>query len=915
MANVAQSLLATKLAVPPVRTDVVVRDRLLDRLRQGCQNRLTLVAAPAGFGKTTLLADWIHGDSIPVGWVTLDSADDDLTRFWTYAITALGRMFGPAADVALSLLHSPQPPAIESVLIPLINGLAEGGGSGTLVFDDYHLVTSPEVHASVSFLIDNLPREIHLIIATRADPPLPLARLRTRGQLTEVRADDLRFTASEAADFLQELLGPKLSAADVAALESRTEGWIAGLQLAALSLRGREDVSGFVRAFTGSHRFVVDYLAQEVLAQLPESTQSFLFDTAILDRLTGSLADTVTGRQDSAAVLECLERENLFLIALDDERSWYRYHQLFGEVLRHRLQRSYPGRAPELHRRASTWYDENGFVADAIKHAFAAGDLAWCAELVDRAALALLRIGEIATVRGWLGALPENLVRTRPRLAVFQGWVHYFDGQFVPAESFLDDAERQFLDLARAEGQESVVEHLGAIATVRAFIAMSRDDHLTARRSAQTALAQLPPDAPLRGIVTLNLGWAYWCAGEVEAATRAILESIELSRASGNLFGTIVAMAHLAHLRVLQGKLNSAEEIYHASLQEVGGRVGPLPASGITYIGLGRLYQERNDLESASRYLDEGLKRCEGLATAEVTLEGLAALARLRQARGESQKALATFERIDALAERASVTRGLRDICVSVRIELLLRHGRVAEASACARAWKTSAVDPWSRLNGDVVQLTRARVMVAEGNWDDALAILQTIRQSARDDGRWGRYIEIATIEALALSGIGEPIAAAAMLESALALGEPEGYLRVFVDEGAALLAPLALVRASLTDGSASPTRRPTVEYIDRIVAAIRQESEEPAAQVVEGPKPNGESAPEATLAASSLSERELEVLRLIAEGHSNRDIADRLVLAVSTVKWYVNNIYAKLEVDSRTKAVARARAAKLIAS
>jgi LuxR family maltose regulon positive regulatory protein len=914
VANGGQALLATKLAVPPVRSEVVIRERLLERLRQGYASRLTLVAAPAGFGKTTLLANWLHHDAIRAGWVTLDGADDDLTRFWTYAISALGKTFESAAEVALSLLHSPQPPAIESVLVPLINGLAESGDAGTLVFDDYHLVTSPAVHASVGFLIDHLPRTIQVVIATRADPPLALARLRTRGELNELRADDLRFTADEAADFLQEVLGPRLSATDVAALETRTEGWIAGLQLAALSLRGRSDVAGFVRAFTGSHRFVVDYLAQEVLAQLPEATQSFLFETSILDRLTGSLADAVTDRRDSAAVLECLERENLFLVALDDERHWYRYHQLFGEVLRHRLQRSHPEGIKGLHRRASTWYDQNGFSSEAIKHAFAAGDLEWSADLVKRAAIALLRTGEIATVRGWLSELPEDLVRSRPRLAVFQGWVHYFDGQFAAAESFLFDAERQFLALAAADGKETVASDLGAIATVRAFITMSRDDYATARRQAETALALLPPDAPLRGIVTLNLGWAYWCAGEIEAATNAILESIDLSRVSGNLFGMIVAMAHLAHLRAMQGKLKLAEEIYHASLAETARVGGSLPASGITFVGLGRLARERNDLEAASRYLVEGVKRCESLVTAEATLEALIALARLEQALGHGEQALAICDRVDAEAARQSITHGLRDVSVSVRVELLLRNGRVNEAVEQARAWKGAPVDGCGNMSGDIVQLTRARVRVAEEQWKEALELLRPIRESAVAEGRWGRFLEIAVVETLALFGFGQQDAGADLLADAMGRGEPEGYLRVFADEGTALLAALALVRARLATGSFDAALRPTIDYVDRIANAIRLDGQS-SAELTPAATPSVEPAPGPAPASCALSERELEVLQLIADGYSNRDIADRLVLALSTVKWYVNNIYAKLEVDSRTKAVARARAAKLIAS
>ncbi len=437
-------LLATKLHIPRPPSQLVRRSHLIERLQQTVERQLTLVAAPAGFGKTTLLSTWLQEAPVSTAWVSLDSEDDDPTRFWSYTLTALDAVHLGLGAIGLPLLQSSQPPPLEIILTAIINSLATLSGDVVLVFDDYHVINAQSIHASVTFLLDHLPARLHLVIATRADPPLPLARLRTRGQLVEIRSTDLRFTREEATSFLNQTSGMEFSTEDITALETRTEGWIAGLQLAALSLQGRKDIANFMQAFTGSHRFVVDYLTQEVLTRQPAEVQSFLLQTAILERLCGSLCEAVTGEPAGQAMLERLEEANLFLLPLDDERQWYRYHQLFAEMLRQRLQRMHPDRVAQLHQRASAWYAQHELIGEAIHHALAAADFAQAARLVEQAFNSLVRRGEIATLQRWVAALPDELVRSRVEVAVLQGWLLFVSGKHEAAEQHLQDIERRF---------------------------------------------------------------------------------------------------------------------------------------------------------------------------------------------------------------------------------------------------------------------------------------------------------------------------------------------------------------------------------------------------------------------------------------------------------------------------------------
>ena len=589
----AQVLLVTKLVRPAVGAALVPRLRLTTHLQQGIQHPLTLIAAPAGFGKTTLLATWLEHPPLPAAWVALEPDDDDMARFWTYVVTAVARVHPGSEAAALALLQTtpfaPLPP-IETVLTAWINALATLPHDLVLVLDDYHVITAPPIHRSVAYLLDHLPPQLHLVLATRANPPLPLARLRTRGQLTEIRAADLRFTPEEAAAFLTQGHGLALAPADLAAVAARTEGWIAGLHLAALSLHGHPDRAGFLQAFTGSHRYIIDYLVEEVLARQPAPIQTFLLQTAILDRLQGALCDAVLGGMGETdgpsagqALLEQVEQANLFLMPLDDQRRWYRYHQLFAEALRHRLQHQHPALVLELHRRASHWYAQQGLLHDAVHHALAAADFAQAARLIEHAFNALVQRGEIATLQRWVAALPAEAVRANIELAVLQGWLLFVRGEHDAAERQLQvlegtwdldpAAEDSTVPLSPGAGAQAAIR--GRIAAIRASIAVSQGDLPRTITLCQRALADLAPASLARAYVAWYLGKAHWRRGTLAAARRALAEAAQISREIQHAHAFFLVTHDLAQLQILQGHLHQADQTYRQALQQGSARESP----------------------------------------------------------------------------------------------------------------------------------------------------------------------------------------------------------------------------------------------------------------------------------------------------------------------------------------------------
>jgi LuxR family maltose regulon positive regulatory protein len=935
---VSVPLLRTKLYIPPPRPGWVERPRLLERLNAGLYRRLTLVSAPAGFGKTTLLSEWAHSrtrsrerepasEMSPVSrfsWLSLDEGDNDPARFVAYLVAALQTVQADVGEAALAALQSSRPPPAEALLTALINEIAalptpDGyeGRPYILVLDDYHLVTAQAVHERLTFLLDHLPPNLHLVVATRSDPPLPIARLRGQGQVTEVRQSDLRFTHDEAAAFLNTCVDLHLSAQDVAALEARTEGWIAGLQMAAVSMRGRGDVAAFIHAFTGSDRYILDYLVEEVLQHQPESIQTFLLQTSVLDRLSGPLCDAVLGREaaegrttregDAAAaqlpgslasaqeILEYLERNNLFVVPLDGERRWYRYHQLFAALLRYRLHRLRPDLAPLLHGRAGAWYEQDGLVSQAIDHALAAGELEWAAHLVEQAAEATMLRSEFATLLRWVEALPAEQVRAHPRLCIYQALALVLGGH--P----LDVAQSRVQEAVEADRECAVA---GEVATFNALIAAYRGQKEQSAALSQQALDRLPEDSLFfRSFVAGFLGLAHLYSGDVEAAIRAFQEAVRVSEKTGNVNISVLARHHLGDLAALQGRSEQAKALYaqalEAALDDQGRR---RPIAGIALIAQGRIESEQHDLDAAVRHLTEGIALVERWGEAGA-ISGYTGLARVRQAQGDERGALEAIQTAQRLAERFDAMQ-VDDISVALcRARLWIGQGnleavaRWAEERGLADDLDLETLHREIRTTSSLYRVfeyaTLAWLRIVQDRPQDALRVLGPLLQ-ATEEGGWLMYgIEVLALQALALQARGDTTRALTALERALDLAAPGGFVRLFVEKGA----PMAqLLYQAAARGIAA-------QFAGRLLAAF------PASQA---PEPFRETPAEMI---EPLSERETEVLQLVAAGLSNREIAQRLFLSVSTIKVHTYNIYSKLGVHSRTQAVAKARALGVLPS
>src|SRR3989440_3739768 len=921
-----QPILATKLYLPRLRPNVVSRPRLLERLNEGLHRKLTLIAAPAGFGKTTLVSEWVAFIERPrtrTAWLSLDEGENDPARFLAYLVAALQTIAATLGEGVLGALQSPQPPPTEAILMALLNEIPTLPDNFVLVLDDYHVIDAKPVDIALTYLVEHLPPQMHLVIATREDPQFPLARLRARSHLTELRAADLRFTASEAAAFLNQVMGLSLSTADIAALEDHTEGWIAGLQLAALSMQGHHDVAAFIRAFAGDHRYIVDYLVEEVLQRQPEPVRRFLLQTAILDRLSGPLCDAVTGQEEGNARLEALERGNFFVVPLDDTRHWYRYHHLFAEVLSAQLLAEQPDQVATLHRRASAWYEQHGSTVDAIRHALAAFDFGRAADLVELAVPAMARSRQEATVLGWLKALPDELVRARPVLSVHYAGALLLHGVLEGVEARLRDAE-QWLDtktdrgeLALAPAAEMVVVDEaefrglpGMIAMYRAAIALALGNVADTVTYARRALDLVPEDDHhRRGSAAGFLGLAYWTSGDLEAAHRSYAECMALVQRSGHISDAIGCSIALADIRISQGRLREAMSTYERGLQlatEQGAHV--LRGAADMHVGMSELHLERDDLNAATQHLLRSKELGELAGLPQNRYRWRVAMARIREAEGDLAGALDLLHE----AERLYVSDFFPQVrpVAALVTRVWVAQGRVGEAFDWARELGLSVSDDLSYLR-EFEHITLARVLLARSKSDrtehsmlEAMELLERLLQAAEEGERTGSVLEILLLQALAHQMQGDISAALVPLERALMLAEPEGYVRIFVDEGQ----PMAVLLAKLHEHSRKRPRAALTNvplaYIERLRARLRREL------VQEGTSP---AAPSAPTPAQPLTERELEVLRLIAAGLSNREIAARLVLALSTVKSYVNTIYSKLQVESRTQAVARARALHLL--
>ncbi len=910
-------ILATKLYIPLPRPKAVSRPRLIERLNEGLAMgcKLTLVSASAGFGKTTLVSEWVatlnpaplpleDGSGVRVAWLSLDEGDNDLTRFLIYFVTALQTIAANIGTGVLGALQSPQPPSIESILTTLLNEITTIPDNFILVLDDYHIIDSKPVDNALTFLLEHLPSQMHLVIATREDPQLPLSRLRVRSQLTELRAADLRFTPSEAAEFLNQVMSLNLSAEDIASLENRTEGWIAGLQLAALSMQGHQDTTNFIQSFTGSHHFVLDYLIEEVLGQQSESIQTFLLRTSILDRLRGPLCDAVlcSPSVSGQEALEYLEHANLFIVPLDNDRRWYRYHHLFADVLRMHLMAEQPGQVSTLHRRASEWYEHNGLPSDAIRHALAAEDFERAATLVERSIPEMRRNRQGTTVRelGWLKALPDELVHFRPVLCVDYAYALFGGGEPGGVESRLQEAERWLGTKADTAGMVVVDEEEfrrlpSMIALLRAAQALASSDMPEAVKNARRVLDLAPEDAHLMlGGAASVLGLAAWASGDLEAARRMTADGMANVRQAGYISSAIGSALVLADIQIAQGCLHEAMTTYERGLQwatEPGAPV--LRGAADMYVGMSDLHREHNDLKTATQHLLTSQTLGELARLPQNPYRWCAAMARIREAQGDLDDALDLLDQAERLYD-GNFSPNVRPIAAR-KTRIWVGQGRLGEALGWARGQGLSVENELSYLH-EFNHITLARVLLAcyqrnhaDGSISGVVGLLERLLKAAEERGGKGSVIEILVLQAIAYHAQGDLPAALLPLQHALALAEPQGFIRMFLDEGSSMLQLLRETSA----------RKIKPDYTDKLLADFESE------------KRKSEDKPDLLLAQSliePLSQRELKILQLIAQGLSNREIGDRLFLALDTIKGHNRKIFDKLQVQSRTEAIARAR-------
>lgn len=927
---VGGGLIATKLYARPARTNLVVRPRVHKFLDEGLSASLILVSAPAGFGKTTLLTEWLarkdegrgnrneksenlnslHPSSLrlhPLGyaWLSLDAADNDPVRFWAYVILALQSIRDELGETTLTQLRSPQPPSAEEILPSLLSEIETFRDSGFLVLDDYHIITSAAVHSSLAFFLDNLPPSLHLIISARSDPPLPIAKLRARGQVLEVRADELRFTPDEAATFLNHTMGLSLSPDQVAALDERTEGWIAGLQMAALSMRGRDDIDGFIGAFAGTHRFVMDYLLEEVLAREPEEVQSFLLQTSILTRLTGPLCDAVIGRSEGSGILagqemlEKLERRNLFVVPLDDERIWYRYHHLFADLLRAQLRSRGAEGVAALHTRAADWHAQNGLVHEAINHASLAADDERVERFIEQNYMEMVSRGEQAGMRFWTGKLSRERVYGRPWLCIFEAYSHSWFGELDEADLLLEKAERHIQsgistpDALSMQGQFAYVK--SRVTAMRGDLHRAIEYCLAARENITAGNLALQFDS------LVTLGYEYFLCGDYANASRILNETTRLGAAAGAIINTVAASCIMARLVSNQGLLHQSYDIYQRAAQLIAQAGGlHLDAKALVEIGFADVLYEWNDLDAALGHLEQGLALLPCWGKADDLVLAYNTLARIRLAQGNGKEASEAVEKASHLIQTRGVFSEARSVVETAQVKLWLAQGDLQAAGrwAASQDEHANATDQLGFENKHR-HIARARVFLALKKPQEAIGLLSRLEEPARSAGRMGRVLEILLLQALAMHANGDSEHAILTLSECMTLAEPAGYVRLFVEEGEPMR---SLLKGMRDTGGA------TNDYLEKLLSAFPAGS-----NLLPSPVTPAEQRTQrgASILQSSLIEpltpRELEVLRLICTGESNQVIADKLVITVSAVKKHTGNILGKLGVTNRAQAIVKA--------
>jgi LuxR family transcriptional regulator, maltose regulon positive regulatory protein len=899
----------TKTQVPIGRRELVPRPHLFQRLDEGLSSRLILLTGPAGFGKTTLLANWVRERRLPAGWLSLDESDNDLTRFLTYLLHALLPLGLDRLAPLVELIRTGQSHSYQAILSTLINTIDEDfSGQCLLVLDDYHLISAQAVHDANAYLLEHLPTNLHLAISSRADPPLPLPRLRARAQLTELRAADLRFSTQEAADFLNRVMKFNLTSEAIHALAERTEGWIAGLQMAAISMQGREDQVGFIQSLTGSNRYILDYLVEEVLQRQSEAIQKFLIQTSILSRFCAPLCDHLLGDLEGEAhleahsILQYLEKANLFVFPLDEEHEWYRYHRLFADLLQKRLNQLYPELVPKLHRDASKWFAARGDLEEAIEHALSSGDEQQALALVERVAEPLMMRSEFMTLRRWLSRLPYQQLATSPSLCIFYAWMLFLDNQPV------EEVEK-LLDLIPPHDELSTIKSY----PLRAFIAAFSGQMLLARALTQQALDRLPEDEHfLRSIAYIVLSVSELSDGSLEAGLQASQQASQISDRTGNILASVMILAGLAETYRKQGQLKKVEALYQQALSLSWHLVGKkLPIAGRALIGYGDLLREWNQLEAAEDYLEQGIELIEKWGTLGA-YAGYIALARLQQAQANTFQALKTLAKAEQVALKTRVTPlddwAVAMVQASLRVELgqfelveqwVKQRGLLEEVDEAG----LSAGERYAYAHLRKYELiVLARLRLRQGEPDEVPHLLEKLLPVVEKMPRVGLAIECHNLIALAFQDKGAPDEALRSLEAALALGEPQGYTRLFLDEGEAMH---RLLQVALQRGIRS-------RYAARLLAEFDREKLQKQGQAA---LPARERERPALGEAEALSEREIEVLHFLRSSLSVSEIAAMLCVAESTVRSHIKSIYSKLGVHRRMEAVERAQALGLFES
>jgi LuxR family maltose regulon positive regulatory protein len=882
-------LLRTKLGVPPMRSNWISRSRLEKKMDEGFARKLTLISAPAGFGKTTLLVDWIHRNKIPAAWFSVDKGDNDPLHFLTYVIIGLQTLETGTGKAALTMLQSPQPPPIEPILINLLNDLSRISATLALVLDDYHLVEAGPIHELVAFLLDNLPEQMHLIIATRSDPPFPLARIRSQNLLTELRAADLSFTADETASLFNQSLKVQLSTRDIQLLETRTEGWAAGLQLAALSLQGRKDPSDYIKGFKGDNRYIADYLTEEVLSRQPEDLRNFLLHTSTLGPLCGPLCDAVTGQENSQQVLNTLEKANLFVVPLDDERSWYRYHHLFADLLAQRLRREQHDLIPELHGRASQWLADNGFKSEAVDHAFLAQDYAAAVQLIEEIAEIDWDRARESHLLQWFKKLPDEPIDTNPKLCIFYARELFKSGYMDDAEKRLQAAE-QMLE-SPSSGNFNEVGLRGRIAVIRAYMSTRTGDLSRTIDFSRQALELLPQrDLNWRSVAATLLGMGYG-PGRLVEQQKAYAEAMEISKAADNIYYHIFAGSCLASTMVHRGRLTEARNFFRQLLDlAIENGIEQTGIAGSLYGNLGMILCEWGDFNDGIRQINKGIALSELGHDPVILVLCQASLLRALTYRRDFAGALKLMENINERAGNFVLPSWVTTLISALNVLCWLGSGNLNAALTWARERGLRIDDKLDSLN-EVEYLALAHIHIAQNKLDEADQLLQRLIENATAADRVYMLIEMRLWRVLIFMLKADPAAALAELKPALALAEPGGFIMMFVSKGKPVAELLEQILAVKKRDHNSAQAGFSLSYAQKILSAFK---------AVTPPKLDGLLDP--------ISARELEVLHLIAAGLSNKEIAEKLFISLNTVKSHTKNINSKLDVNSRTRAVARAK-------